>query len=51
MTELLTELWIQWIILLNYLTINFNRIIIVAVVSFLIIAFLRKGRCHGICKS
>jgi hypothetical protein len=54
MNELLTEIWIQWIILVNYLGTNPSivpKIIIIGTIIILIVTQLRKGMNCGICKS
>jgi hypothetical protein len=54
MTELLTEIWIQWIILANYLGNNPSivpKILVIGTIVVLIATQLRKGLDRGICKS
>jgi hypothetical protein len=52
MNELLTEIWIQWIIFINYLATRPEiglRLSIAGVIVIFLIILLRKGRNHGIC--
>jgi hypothetical protein len=54
MTELFTEIWIHWIIFINYLATRPElglRLSVAGIIVILLVSVLLKGRNHGICKS